>query len=122
MPEQNIQKMQRDAEQRIREMQRRADRAVSGNDMPAVPFVRAGSKNVQPPKNNTAQASDESKEAQSPKSLQKPTNKGLNFLKMLDFKSIKFDKDVMLVIVMILLLSSEETDEMLIFALIYIML
>ena len=121
MSEQNIQKMQRDAEQRIREMQRRADRAVSGSDMPPAPFVRAGVQNAQTFKKDETKADCENKprEDKNPKSRH---NSGLNFLKTLNFKNIKFDKDIMLIVVMILLLSSEETDEMLIFALIYIML
>lgn len=122
MAEQNIQKMQRDAEQRIREMQRRADRAVSGGDMPPVPnFIKVGQTERQ---THYKPEPQKKVEPQRDEHLsQKPSvNKGFNFLKMLNFKGLKFDKDVALIVVLILLLSSDETDEMLIFALIYIML
>ncbi len=124
MAEQNIQKMQRDAEQRIREMQRRADRAVSGGDMPPVPnFVRL-EQNGQRPHNSPESPKNENfpKSEQSPQTVNRGGNKGLNFLKMLNFKGLRFDKDISLIVVLLLLLSSDETDEMLIFALIYIML
>jgi hypothetical protein len=123
MPEQNIQKMQRDAEQRIREMQRRADKAVLGGDMPPVPnFVKTGQNSRQPQSKPMPPKNDEVQNTKPQKSVNPSGNRGLNFLKLLNFKGLKFDKDVSLIVVLILLLSSDETDEMLIFALIYIML
>lgn len=124
---QNMQKMQRDAEQRLREMQRRADRAVSGSDMPPIPnFVRVdGRRNQQSQRNEVPapKTHEQPKYEQIDKNTKTAvSNKGLNFLKMLNFKGLKFDKDIMLIIVMILLLSSDESDELLIYALIYIML
>jgi hypothetical protein len=120
--EQNIQKMQRDAEQRIREMQRRADKAVSGSDMPPVPnFIKIGQTERQRHPEPEHQKRAEPQRVEHLPQKQN-SNKGFNFLKMLNFKGLKFDKDIALIVVMLLLLSSEETDEMLIFALIYIML
>ncbi len=120
MAEQNIQKMQRDAEQRIREMQRRADMAVSGGDMPPVPnFIKVGQTERQQHSKSEPQ---KRVEPQRNEHLPQKQNKGFDFLKMLNFKGLKFDKDIALIVVLLLLLSSEETDEMLIFALIYIML
>lgn len=130
----DMQKMQRDAEQRIREMQRKADRAVSGSDMPPVPnFVRVDNRQRQSQRQtqHEHEAGHTNKNQNRPEHLQEPpkpeikeagSNKGLNLLKMLNFDKLKIDKDVMLIVVMILLLSSEETDELLLMALVYIML
>lgn len=48
--------------------------------------------------------------------------KGLDILKIFNFKNIRLDSDVLIIIALIFLLSTEETDELLIMALIYIML
>lgn len=48
--------------------------------------------------------------------------KGLDILKIFNFQNIRLDSDVLIIIALIFLLSTEETDELLIMALIYIML
>lgn len=121
----DMQKMQRDAENRIREMQKKADRAVLGSDMPPIPnFVKVDNRKQQsnikqdePPKISNVSAIDNKT-----RKNEYQNNKGLNLLKMFNFKHMKLDKDIMLIVVMILLLSSEDTDELLLMALVYIML
>ncbi len=127
----STEQMQRDAERRIREMQQRSNRMVTGNDMPPVPnFIRT----------NNRQAHTESRHP-----MQKPPNeplneppqkttpnkstggllsrfKGLDILKMFNFQNIKLDSDVLVIIALIFLLSTEDTDELLLLALVYIML
>lgn len=126
-----MERMQRDAENRMREMQRRSDRAVSGSSMPPVPnFVRTNPmrrpdnfRQPTPPKNE-----DNLKQSKTPprnendKGAAKGKGKGFNLLSMLNFKGIKFDSDTILIIALIFLLSTEETDELLLLALVYIML
>lgn len=48
--------------------------------------------------------------------------KGRNILSFLNFKGMKMDNDRLIILVICLLLAGEETDELLILALIYIML
>lgn len=48
--------------------------------------------------------------------------KGRNILNFLDFKGIKMDNDRLIILAICLLLAGEETDELLMLALIYIML
>ena len=48
--------------------------------------------------------------------------KGFDLLKMLNFKNIRMDSDVIVIIALIFLLSTEDTDELLLLALVYIML
>ena len=120
----DMQKMQRDAEQRIRDMQKKADRAVAGNDMPPIPnFVRT---NTKPHVGNNnyggSNLENTAKQNQTQKPMPQKENKGINLLKMFNFSNLKFDRDIMLVVVMILLLSTEENDELLLLALVYIML
>ena len=132
----DLQKMQRDAEQRIRNMQAKSNRAVRNNDMPPVPnFVRlnrteqqarqssqhnnhaANQHSVPPPNPN----------AERPKLPEKNDGilgklKGLDILKALNFKNIHIDNDVLLILALIFLMSNEDTDELLLLALVYIML
>ena len=90
---QDMQKMQRDAENRIREMQRKADRAISGADMPPVPnFVRVDNKQKPQTEQNHTQTSHNKSVLQQNKPHDSKQNKGLNLLKMFNFKNIKFDK------------------------------
>ena len=131
--EKDIQRMQRDAEQRMREMQRRTSRYSGSHDAPQVPnFVRLspGQIDRQRPKSQAQPP----KQAQDTKPLKKPTrtnpqgnsngvlNKGFNLLKMFNFQNFRLDSDITIIIVLILLISSEETDELLLLALAYIML
>lgn len=116
----DLQKMQRDAERRMRDMQKRADKAISG--MPPVPnFVDLKSDRHQ----DSAPPQDTCKDKPRPNPKipdRKSGGKGFDLLRMLNFKNFKIDSDVLLIIVMIFLLSSDDSDELLLLALLYIML
>lgn len=47
---------------------------------------------------------------------------GFDLLSILNLKKLKFDNDIMLIIMMVFLLSTDESDELLLLALLYIML
>lgn len=119
-------RMQRDAENRIREMQRKADRAIKGNDTPPVPnFVRMNPQRTPTPKpQSPSQPSDAHPTSTTPprKNGILSRFKGIDFLKLFNFKNIHIDSDITIIIALLLLLSTEDTDELLVLALIYIML
>ena len=119
-------RMQRDAENRIREMQRKADRAIKGNDTPLVPnFVRMNPQRTPTPKpQSSSQPSGTHQMSTTPprKSGILSRFKGIDFLKLFNFKNIHIDSDITIIIALLLLLSTEDTDELLVLALIYIML
>ena len=118
-------RMQRDAENRIREMQRKADRAIKGNDTPPVPnFVK-----MTPQSNPTPHTQDRMPQVNSHKPPEPPAKsgilskfRGIDFLKLFNFKNIHIDSDITVIIALLLLLSTDDTDELLVLALIYIML
>ncbi len=133
--------MQRDAERRMRDMQQRAARAVNGNDMPPVPnFVRMNNRQNTPPQsaydrrsqgeqhqNNKPPQTEPSSNSDHHTPLPKKGGilsqfKGLDLLKIFNFKNIHIDNDVLIIIALIFLLSTDETDELLLLALVYIML
>ena len=136
----DLQKMQREAEDRIRAMQKRADRAVFGNDMPPVPnFVRtpyrnshsqnSGNHSVPQPKRQPTEPNkpraplpDTEKPQQNISSGLFGRFRGADILKILNFKNIGIDSDVLIIITLILLLSTDDCDQLLILALVYIML
>ncbi len=139
-PQPDIEKMQRDAENRMREMQQRSQRAIHGGDMPPVPnFVQTGrqqNQNQNQSRNNTAPRPNRALNA-NPQEQKMPTPpnppsppkggllgrfKGLDILKIFNFKNLHIDSDVLIIIALIFLLSTEETDELLLLALVYIML
>ncbi len=135
MPESknDIQKMQLDAERRIREMQRRSDNALKGYDRPPIPNHSSSNppRHSQQSTNNQGKPNQtKDKQPQSPPTPTAPPNKGgifgkfkgLDILKIFNFKNLHIDNDVLIIIALIFLLSTEETDELLLMALIYIML
>lgn len=118
-------RMQRDAENRIREMQRKADRAVKGNDTPPVPnFVKMNPQRTQAPQQPRQTPPSETHKPPEPTSKGGILSKfkGIDFLKLFNFKNIHIDSDITVIIALLLLLSTEDTDELLVLALIYIML
>lgn len=147
-----IQKMQLDAERRIREMQRRSDTYLRGNEKPPVPNFsnanqyrhneqpsnRSGDQNAtkqnqqsrgyqhQDRHQNQHQNQPANRPAQSPPPQPKggflSRFKGLDILKIFNFQHLHIDNDVLIIVALIFLLSTEETDELLLMALIYIML
>ncbi len=144
----DYQKMQRDAEQRLKDMQHRANRAVHSHDMPPVPnFVKLNQsqqarqnnqsngqnpRNVQSGSNNGRRQGSPMPQNEPPKEPPKEPPeqkggifsrfKGLNILKALNFQNIHIDNDVLIIVALIFLLSGEDTDELLLLALVYIML
>lgn len=81
------------------------------------PFVKMPEGNPPPPK--------EERQECGPKIIEPPKKSGLfgsDILKFLDFKNFKMDSDRMLLLLMVLILSGENSDEILMFALAYIML
>ena len=124
--------MQRDAERRIRDMQQRSNRMVFGNDMPPVPnFVRTTNRqsaacNHQPP----PKTSTDPPETQQRHNTKQNSGsfgllnrfKGIDLLKMFNFQNMRLDSDALVIIALIFLLSTEDTDELLLLALVYIML
>lgn len=145
MPEnqREIQKMQLDAERRIREMQRRSDTYLRGNEKPPVPnfsnnnqfrhneqsFNQSNNANPQNPtrqSHKNQQNQPPKQPAQNPPPQQKggflSRFKGVDILKIFNFQNLHIDNDVLIIVALIFLLSTEETDELLLMALIYIML
>ena len=97
-----MEQMRRDAERRVRDMNARAKAVVSGSENRNHP-----QKNEQP---------DRCQEPEKPSQ-----NRGLGLLKMLNLQSLKLDNDVLVIIMMIMLLGSDDADELLLLALVYIM-
>ncbi len=144
MPEsqKEIQKMQLDAERRIREMQRRSDTYLRGNEKPPVPNFsntnqyRHNEQSSNPNGNNSHNINRQShknqqNQPQGQSAQTKPPQqksgflsqfKGLDILKIFNFQNLRIDNDVAIIVALIFLLSTEETDELLLMALIYIML
>ena len=133
----DYEKMQRDAERRLREMNRRAERAVQGGDIPPVPNFsgngrRSGRQNTPPqnrPRPEERPQNTDRRPTTEPQPIKSPEKggllsklKGFDLLKMLNFKNIRMDSDVIVIIALIFLLSTEDTDELLLLALVYIML
>lgn len=109
----NLESMKQNAKEELFKMRGRSQ-------MPHVPpFVRmpAGQGNNPPPK--------EEPQESGPVAYEPPKKSGLigsDILKFLDFKNFKMDSDRMLLLLMVLILSGENSDEILMFALAYIML
>ena len=131
-PQPDFEKMQQDAERRMQEMRQRSQRAMHGGDMPPVPnFVQTAKQpnrnNTAPPQNHHHPSSNEQKKS-TPPPPPPPRGgllgrlKGVDILKIFNFKNLHIDSDVLVIIALIFLLSTEETDELLLLALVYIML
>ena len=96
-------------------------------------FAQSGNSPQKPKGNNIQQKSQKSgpsNNGQTKKDEHKKTedfevkhpSTGLNLLNMLNFKNLKMDNDRLIILALCLLLSGEETDELLLMALMYIML
>ena len=107
-------KMQADAIRKMRELNSKS-MGNQGNNIPPVPnFLKMNT--------STSKQSDK-KDIEPPLPLAPPpTSKGFNLLRMLNLDNFKMDSDFTVIIAMILLLSSEDSDEILLLALLYIML
>ena len=106
----NLERMKQSAKDELFRMQGRSN-------FPHVPpFVKMPTENSTP--------KTEPKES-GPIVAESPKKSGLlgsDILKFLDFKNFKMDSDRMLLLLMVLILSGENSDEILMFALAYIML
>ncbi len=109
-----MEQMRRDAEQRVREMNARARAAVSGAGNRQQPRSAEQEK----PPHSQQPANPPTK---TPAAVTPAQNKGLGLLKMLNFQSLKLDNDIMVIAMMIMLLGSDDADELLLLALLYIM-
>ena len=109
----DIHRMQQDAERRMREMKKKANVYIGNSETPPVPnFV---SQNPRPmPQQNTNHNHKKEKRPES--------RNELDLLRILNFKNIKIDSDVLIIIALIFMLSNENSDELLLMALLYIML
>lgn len=115
-----MERMQSDAIRRVREMQQRAQNAMKTETPgpsrgPGGNPAGQGYRSLRPqgfglqPAGHRAPA-------------EKPVSKGFNLLNMLNLKSLQFGSDTLLVLMVLLILSSEECDELLLLALLYIIL
>ena len=94
--QENLQKMQREAEARVREMQKRAREKIKSPE-------------------------EKNDEFENAPITEKPSKiKGSHLFEMLNFKSLLKESDTSFVAAILLLLSMEDTDPLLILALIYI--
>lgn len=116
MERSEIERMQRDAEKRMREMKARSDQIIKGEDMPPIPdFVSAGA--------GSKRKTDKSTETDKPDQNDTSTvRRGFDLLKILNFNKFKIDNDALLIIALIFLLSTDDCDELLLLALMYIMI
>ncbi len=89
------------AAERVREMSRRANMQAGRHTRPAVP---------------------DEKEKPPPKAVAPRKNAVNSLLKMINFKGLDMDGDISLILGILLLLSGETTDELLVMALLYIMM
>ncbi len=101
--------LQAEAQNRLKEMQRRSEEAV-GKIPPAPDFVMLRKNEPELPKKQKCESAPE-----------KPRG-GLDILKMFNFKNINMDSDRVLILAVLLLLAGNSSDELLLFALVYIML
>ncbi len=111
-PQFDVQRMQQDAERRMREMKKRADVYIGNSEIPPVPnFVKQRNR-TEPQPTRLPPANKKGPESRN----------GFDLLRILNFKNIKIDSDVLIIIALIFMLSNENTDELLLMALLYIML
>ena len=107
------------AAERVREMQRRAYSKNQPRRMPPVPdFVSTNAPEMTPPQPAPEIRHDEN-------TIQPAQHKGgfgQNIMRLLNFKNLEMDSDRVLLAGLLLLLTGEEADEMLLLAIIYIML
>ncbi len=110
-----LKRQEQDAVRRMREMSSRSTEPQS--DMPPMPdFIRI---NKGPARETVVGAINNNGRTGRPEHRQ---SRGAELLRMLNFKNLRIDPDVTVIITLMLLLSSEDCDELLLLALIYIML
>lgn len=113
--ETDFERMQRQATERMREMQRRARPPVNPpHTMPPTPSF------VQIPNQHTSEEPQRDTTVHHGPVHRSRT--GFDLFRLINFKNLELDSDRVLILGLALLLSSEETDELLMLALLYIML
>ena len=112
MAEFSEEELQRAAE-RVREMSRRASISGGHHQRPPMPdFVAA-------PPASPSRSSEHAKDMHIVHKKPTPIN---SLLKMINFKGLEMDGDISLILGIMLLVSGEQTDELLSLALLYIMM
>ena len=113
----NIERRKKDAERDMIEMQRRA------SIPPIPPFVKVNHDTMPSETlNESEQRNDKNENRLQENSENKKSLFGKDILKFLNLENFELDSDRMLLLLMIFLLSRENNDEILLFALAYIML
>ncbi len=108
------------AAERVREMQRRAYVKNQPRRMPPVPdFVNTNASKMTPPQQPAPEIHNRENTVDH---AQHKGSFGQNIMRLLNFKNLEMDSDRVLLAGLLLLLTGEEADEMLLLALIYIML
>ncbi len=102
-----------EAEQQLNRMYSTSNGSTKGGPLRMPPFLSPSQKAPPPKKENPA--------PEQPSKNPMPS-KGMNLLNLLNFKGMKMDSDRRIILAICLLLSAEDTDELLLLALLYIML
>lgn len=107
----DMSRMQQDAVNRVREMQRRAKKSVESAKEKSDKSDQDGFIRKDSADNNNLQ-----------KNQTPPKNKGFDILRMFNFSKLEEDSDRSLILLILILLAGDGCDEMLIFALIYLLI
>lgn len=110
----DMKRMQKDAEERLRQMQQKANSHLGRNMPPAPDFVKINNRQ------NEARTPP-------PLKLEEPKKEpsvgfGNKLLNILDIGKLRIDNDISVILMIMLLLSTDNSDEILLLALVYIML
>lgn len=108
----DMSRMQQDAVNRVREMQRRAKKSVES----------AKEKSDKSDRQNGFIRKDSADNGNLQKNQTHQKNKGFDILRMFNFSRLEEDSDRSLILLILLLLAGDGCDEMLIFALIYLLI
>lgn len=114
MTESDMSRMQQEAVNRVREMQHRAKKSVESVKENAVKDKSAKQEGFI--RKDTADNKD------LPKNQNPPKNNGFDILRMFNFSRLEADSDRTLILLILILLAGDECDELLIFALIYLLI
>ena len=128
-----LERMQREAVRRVKDMQEKArnpgrNAHSGGRDASAYAAMPSMPHFLRPPErdeHSTPPSEPEHRRdgaAHTDRNLPAKKTKGFDLLNMLNLKSLQMDADRSIVLMLLTLLSGEETDELLLLALMYIML
>lgn len=105
----DIERMQREAERRVRDMHERA-KSATGDALHYPSFVKPVHSDEEPKKRLEREVAAI------------PPKKAGGILSILDFKKLDLDSDRIMLLFLLILMSGEESDELMTLALLYIML